>query len=69
MFGEKALRAGAGGASQQTQDPSGDMRKNPIGNIGVEIRQCLFGDAQLRPKNPFGMCEPDTGYVGVGPRF
>jgi hypothetical protein len=51
MLGEKALRAGAGGASQQTQDPSGDMRKNSIGNIGVEIRQSLFGDARLRPKS------------------
>ena len=43
--------------------------KNPGGNSGVKIRQSLFGDARLRPKNPFGMCEPDTGYAGVGPRF
>jgi hypothetical protein len=69
MHGEKALGAGAGGASQQTQDPSSDMWKNPGGNSGVKIRQSLFGDARLRPKNPFGMCEPDTGYAGVGPRF
>ena len=34
---------------------------------GVKFGQ--FGDARLRPKNPFGMCEPDTGYAGVGPRF
>jgi hypothetical protein len=61
MHGEKALGAGAGGASQQTQDPSSDMWKNS----GVKIRQSLFGDARLRPKNPFGMCEPDPGYVPV----
>ena len=46
------------GHSQQTQDPSSDMWKNPVGNSGVKIRQSLFGDARLRPKNPFGMCEP-----------
>ena len=69
MLGEKALGAGAGGASQQTQDPSADMWKDPVGNIGVKIRQSLFGNARLRPKNPIGMCEPDTGYLGGGPRF
>jgi hypothetical protein len=67
VLGEKALAAGAGGASQQTQDPTGDMWKYPVGNIGVKIRQ-PFGDARLRPKNPFWMCEPDRGYVSGGPR-
>src|ERR1019366_4776833 len=49
VLGEKALGAGAGGASQQTQDPSGDMWKNPVGNIGVKISQSLLGNARLRP--------------------
>jgi hypothetical protein len=31
------------------------MWKNPVGNIGVKICQSLFGDARLRPENPFGM--------------
>jgi hypothetical protein len=55
MLGGKALATGAGGASRQTQDPSADMWKNPVGNIGVKICQSLFGDARLRPENPFGM--------------
>jgi hypothetical protein len=45
------------------------MWKNPVGNIGVKICQSLFGDARLRPENPFGMRELDAGYVGVGPRY
>ena len=69
MLGGKALATGAGGASRQTQDPSADMWKNPVGNIGVKICQSLVGDARLRPENPFGMRELDAGYVGVGPRY
>jgi hypothetical protein len=52
---EKHLPPVPEGHRDRLKTPSADMWKNPVGNIGVKICQSLFGDARLRPENPFGM--------------
>ena len=63
MLGEKALASCARGASQQTQRTAGDMGKNPVGDVGVEFGQPLFGDSLLFPKNPFRMGQVDANAI------
>ena len=44
------------------------MRENPVGDVGVEIGQSLFGDFRLFPKNPFrmGQVAVDRGWRNSG---
>src|SRR5664279_4539413 len=69
MLGEKTLSACARWAPQQTQGTTGDMRKNPVGNVDVEIGQSLFGDSCLFPKNPFRMSQVDVDRSWRNSRF
>src|SRR5262245_7167216 len=51
VLGKEAFLAGARRTAQKAQDPSGNMRKNPIGNVSVEFGQPFLGDAGLGPEN------------------
>src|ERR1700751_2969458 len=57
MLGEEALRAYPRRTTHQTQDPAADVRKNPIGNVRIEVGQSLLGNSRLRPEHSFRMCE------------
>ena len=57
MLGEEALGAGAARAAHQAQHAAGHVRQNPVGDVGVEVREALFGDAGLLPQHALGMGE------------
>jgi hypothetical protein len=55
MFGEKAFGSCARGATQQAQWTAGDVRENPIGDVGGELGQALLGDSRFFPENSLRM--------------
>jgi hypothetical protein len=59
MLGEETFLASARRAAQQAQRPAGDVWKDPVGELRVEVRQALFGDARLRPQDALRVREPD----------
>ena len=51
------------GAANEAQHAAGDVRQDPIGDVGVEIRQPLLGDAVLGPEDALGVRESHAGLV------
>src|SRR5207245_4466457 len=63
MLGKEAFFACSRRAAQQAQDPSGNVWKNPIGDVGIIVRQSLLGDARLRPQDSFRMGKLDLARI------
>jgi hypothetical protein len=57
VLGEETLLAYSRRTAHEAQDPPADVGKNPIGNVRIEIRESLLGDAWLRPEDSFRMGE------------
>jgi hypothetical protein len=62
MFGEKAFGCRARRAPQQAQWTAGDVRENPIGDVGVELGQALLGDSRFFPENSLRMRKADANW-------
>src|SRR5262245_51185245 len=63
MLGEEALFADARRRAQQTERPADHMRQDPLGDIRIELREALLGDAGFLPEDALGMGEPHAGEI------
>ncbi len=58
MLLEEAFLVDAFGMAQKAERPADQVRQDPVGDLAIELRQALLGDALVGPQQAAGIGEP-----------